>query len=130
MPNRNERPRRGGSYLRLPDGSLHRQTPEEEEARAKLTRKTVPEAIDALLSQERYGAAAVFARIKEETGLDTDADLAWFLGTTPQSLSNRKQRNSVPYREATFIAAWANTSLEYLLTGKRPDPDEDVTSDS
>ena len=58
----------------------------------------------------------MFDRMKEALGCETDAGLAWWPGTSPQSLSNRRPANSVPYREATFIACRSRLSLKYLLT--------------
>jgi hypothetical protein len=83
-------------------------------------RGSFAKAVDDLLSEERFSAATVFARIKEVLDLRTDAELAWVLGISPQSLWNRKNKNSVPFREALFIAHRANVSLEYLLTGETP----------
>jgi hypothetical protein len=111
-------PTEGGSYLRLPDGTLKRLTPQEEAERSARTRKTFSEAVAAMLKEERFSATAVFDRIKECLGMTTDAELAWWFGTTPQSISNRKRRNSVPYAEAIYIAKWANESLDYILTGE------------
>ena len=60
----------------------------------------------------------MFDRIKEVLGLSKDAELAWVFGISPQSLWNRKSNNSVPFKEAIFIAHIADVSLEYLLTGQ------------
>lgn len=109
-----EQARSGGSYLRLDDGSLRRRTPEEEMS----GRLTFSEAVDKLLSEDRFSATAVIERLKEAVGAETDAAFAWLTGISQQSLWNRKKRNSVPYREAVFIAAWSNCSLEYLITGE------------
>ena len=80
---------------------------------------TPPDRFDAKpYTVEHHRAPAVFDRIKECLGMASDAELAWWFGTTPQSISNRKRRNSVPYAEAIYIAAWANESLDYLLTGE------------
>ena len=76
------------------------------------------EAVDQLLAEERFSASAVIDRMKEAMGVDSDADLAWWFGTSPQSLSNKKGRNSVPYREAVFVAHWTRSSLTYILTGE------------
>jgi hypothetical protein len=76
------------------------------------------QAVDITLGEERFGAAAVFDRIKEALGCDSDTELAWLFGVASQTISNRKRRNSVPYREAIYVAAWAKVSLRYLLTGQ------------
>lgn len=105
----------GGRYLRHKDGTLER-LPEGSPIGEE--RKSFSEAVDEALADERFSASAVFDRIKEALGFDSDAALAWLFGTSPQSIWNRKRRNSVPYREAIFVALWANVSLEYLLTGE------------
>lgn len=111
-------PKTGGSYLRREDGSFRRLTPNEEESLSARGRKSFAEAVDQTLTDERLGADAVFDRLKTALGADSDAELAWIFGTSPASLSNRRKRNSVPYREAVFVALWAHVSLDYLLTGK------------
>lgn len=106
---------RGGSFIRQKDGSLIPSDP----AQAAAGRLNFDQAVDELLSEERFSASAVFDRIKEVLGCESDVALAWIFGTSPQHISNRKKRNSVPYREAVFISLWADASLEYLLTGER-----------
>jgi hypothetical protein len=118
-----ESPRRGGSYILREDGARHRLTPEEEAARrtherAVGIRKSFAQAVDETLAPEELSASAVFGRIKEALGCDSDAELAWILGTSPQSLWNRKNKNSVPYREALYVALWVRVSIDYLLTGR------------
>lgn len=112
-----ERPRQGGSYLRQEDGSLRRLTQEEQAAR-KGPRKSFSENVNSTLAREELGASAVFDRIKEALGCDSDAELAWIFGTSPQNVSHKRKRNSVPYREAIFVSLWAKVSLDYLLTGR------------
>ena len=51
-------------------------------------------------------------------GCDTDLELAWIFGTSPQNISNRRNRNAVPYKEAIYLALWAGLSLDYLLAGR------------
>ena len=80
------------------------------------------QAVDEALSEERFSAVAVFDRIREALGCESDAALAWIFGTSPQNISNRKKRNSVPYREAVFVSLWAGAPLEYLLTGEGKPP--------
>lgn len=87
-------------------------------------RKGFQESVDKLLSDQRYSATSVFERIKEAMGATSDAELAWWLGVSPQNIWNKKRRNSVPYREAIFIAGFSNTSLSYILTGEA-DPHSD-----
>lgn len=108
--------RQGGSYLRNPDGSLRRLTEQERDSLSG-PRKNFSEAAEDFLSEDRFSAAAVLNRIKEAFGMTTDADLSWITGISQQSLTNRKSRNSVPYKEAIFISYWAGCSLKYLLTG-------------
>jgi CI repressor-like protein len=81
-------------------------------------RKTFAAAVVQTLADQRFSAAAVFDRIKEALGCDSDAELAWIFGTSPQNISNRKKRNSAPFREAIYVALWADVSLDYLLTGR------------
>lgn len=109
--------RQAGSFLRQKDGTLRKLSPEEQAERAARNRKTFPEAVDQLLAEERFSATAVIERMKEAMGLESDADLAWWFGVSPQSLWNKKARNSVPYREAIYIATWTRSSIEYILTG-------------
>ena len=82
-------------------------------------RKTFSDAVEnTFLRNPELRAAAVFERIKEALGCESDAELAWIFGTSPQSLWNRKNKNSVPFREAVFVSLWAHVSLDYLLTGR------------
>lgn len=71
-----------------------------------------------VLGEERFSAAAVFERIKTALGCKSDADLAWLIGVSPQSVWNRKNRNVVPYKEAVLVAVQAGVSLDWLLTGE------------
>lgn len=123
-----ENPTRGGSYLRNPDGSLRRLTEEEQQALSG-PRYTFAEMVDEFLSEDRFSATAVIARMKEAIGQDTDAEFAWITGISQQSLTNRKARNSVPYREAIFISYWARCSLKYLLTGEGELTDDETGQD-
>jgi len=115
MPRKSKGPRSGGSYIRQKDGTLRRLTPEEHAALS--WGKSFDQAVDELLADEGFSASAVFDRIKEAMGCDTDVELAFWLGTTSQNIWNRRNRNSVPYREAIFVSVWARVSLDYLLTG-------------
>jgi hypothetical protein len=116
---RNEKPAKGGSYIRRKDGTLHRLTSAEQDAlHRKAGYKPFPEAVEETLSDQRFSAAAVFDRIKEALGCDSDAALANLLGSNSQNIWNRRNRNSVPYREAVFVSLWAKVSLDYLLTGR------------
>jgi Bacteriophage CI repressor helix-turn-helix domain len=113
-----QNPNSGGSYIRRKDGTLRRQSPEEEQAALQRDRRTFAEQVDETLKVEQLGAPAVFDRIKEVLGIDSDAEIAWLLGISPQSLWNRKKRNAVPYREAVFVSLWSGASLDYLLAGR------------
>lgn len=75
-------------------------------------------AIERLQGDERYAANAVIDRLKECLGCDSDSELAWILNTNRQNIWKWRTRNSVPYREAVFLALWARLSLDYLLTGR------------
>lgn len=108
-----ELPRRGGSYIRRKDGSLA----PNDAANAVADRLNFDQAVDETLRDERYSASAVFDRMREALGCESDAALAWVFGTSPQNISNRRKRNSVPYREAIYVAIWSKSSLEYILTG-------------
>lgn len=109
-------PTRGGSYLREKDGSLRLLPPEE---RGQLDgRRSFQEAVDETLADERFGASAVYDRLKDALGCDSDAALAWVLGTSPQGIWNKRNGNRVPFREAVFVSIWTNASLDYLLTGR------------
>lgn len=113
-----KRPTRGGSFIRRKDGSLILN----DAADAAAGRMNFDQAVDEALSEERFSAGAVFDRIREALGCESDAALAWIFGTSPQNISNRKKRNSVPYREAIFVSLWEGTPLEYLLTGEGKPP--------
>jgi hypothetical protein len=84
---------------------------------AAAARLNFNDAVEETLRDERFSASAVFDRIRETLGCESDAALAWVFGTSPQNISNRRKRNSVPYREAIYVALWAKASLEYILTG-------------
>lgn len=111
-------PSRGGSYVRRKDGTLHRLTTEEEARRHARQQKSFLEAVDETLAMDRLSATAVLDRIKESLGVESDAELAELFGVSPQSISNRRTRNFVPYRETIYIAMWAGVSIDYLLTGE------------
>ena len=116
-----ELPGKGRSYVRRPDGSLRRRSKGEEEADlARRKRQSFSEAVDDLFvrEDEKLSASAVFDRLREALGADSDSELAWIFGMSPQSLANKRRRNSQPYREAVFVSLWANVSLDYLLTGR------------
>ncbi|MGD9924333.1 MAG: hypothetical protein AB7V13_23255, partial [Pseudorhodoplanes sp.] len=53
-------------------------------------RKSFAEAVDDHLAREEFSASAVITRLKEALGCDSDAELAWIFGTSPQGLSNRR----------------------------------------
>ena len=84
-------------------------------------RKSFAESVDELHKDPALRASAVIDRIKQVLGCDSDAELAWVFGSSPQSISNRRKRNSIPYREAVYVALWANASLAFLLTGQEPE---------
>jgi hypothetical protein len=112
-------PSRGGSYVRRKDGTLHRLTPEEEARGHARRRKSFSEAVEETLATDQLSATAVLDRIKESLGIASDVQLAELFGVSPQSISNRRTRNFVPYREAIYLAMWAGVSIDYLLTGVR-----------
>lgn len=79
--------------------------------------ESVQQSIDRVLGDDRFSADAVIDRIKHALGMETDSELAWFLGTTRQNVWKWRNRNSVPYREAVFLSLWARLSLDYVLKG-------------
>jgi hypothetical protein len=81
-------------------------------------RKSFADAVDSALADQQLSASSVIDRIREALGCDSDTELAWIFGTSPQHIWNRRNRNTVPYREALFVSLWAKVSLEYLLTGR------------
>ena len=101
-------------YVRGLDGVFRRIGPPASER----TRKSFADAVDRALEDERFSASAVIDRIREALGCDSDTELAWIFGTSPQNIWNRRNRNTVPYREALFVSLWADVSLDYLLTGR------------
>lgn len=76
------------------------------------------------LSDERFSAQAVIARLKEVLTVSTDAALAQALNVSPQTISKWRTRNSVPYPEAVFISFIRQVSLDYLLSGERSETDK------
>jgi hypothetical protein len=109
------RPTAGGShYVRGLDGVFRRIGPPV----SRRTRKSFADAVDRALEDQRFSASAVIDRIREALGCDSDTELAWIFGTSPQHIWNRRNRNTVPYREALFVALWADVSLDYILTGR------------
>jgi len=76
--------------------------------------------MEEVLGEERFSAAAVFERIKKALGCKSDAELAWYIGVSPQDVWNRKNRNVVPYKEAVLVAVQGSVSLDWILTGEGP----------
>ena len=60
----------------------------------------------------------VILRIKGITGAKTDAEIAKMLNLRPNTLAERKKRDSLPYRELFIFSHQNRISLNWLLTGK------------
>lgn len=61
---------------------------------------------------------AVLDRLKEHFGVTKDAELARELGTSPQTLSSWRQRNSIPYAMCVDLSMEQGVSLDWLLYGE------------
>jgi len=59
-------------------------------------------------------------RIKEELGLQTDAELADVMSVNIRRIHNWKQRNTVPTEAIVAICGSEGLDLEYILTGNKP----------
>ena len=62
----------------------------------------------------------IINRVKEVSGLRTDADVAKCLGLKPNTLSERKARNSVPYEEIFKFCIENEIYFDWILTGIGP----------
>lgn len=62
----------------------------------------------------------IINRIKEISGLRTDADVAKTLGLKPNTLSERKARDSVPFEEIFRYCVQKEIYLDWILTGVGP----------
>jgi hypothetical protein len=99
------------------DGKIDRAKFDEAVLRHLSGKQNIAEAIERTLSAQLFSATAVFDRLKEALECESDSELAWMLGTTPQNISHKRRRNSVPYRETVFVSLWRRVDLAYLLTG-------------
>lgn len=76
--------------------------------------------VNRLLLTMRTSAEAVVARLAEALGAESDSHLAKLLGTSPQTLSSWKSRDSVPYAKCVSLATENGWSLDWLLAGTGP----------
>lgn len=65
------------------------------------------------------GFEAVLTRLKEELGKNKDAEVASALGMKPQTLSNRKKTESIPYEEIIDRAVIDDLDVVFIFTGTR-----------
>lgn len=61
-----------------------------------------------------------WARVKQVTGWKKYADLAHFIGTTPQSISGIKSRGTFPLDWAYKIAQSYQSVTDWIMTGEGP----------
>ena len=64
----------------------------------------------------------IISRIKQLSGLKTEGEVAKLLGFSQASLSERKDRASIPYKRITEWAIDNGYSLDWILTGEKPEP--------
>ncbi len=62
----------------------------------------------------------ILNRIKEISGLRTDTDVAKKLGLKPNTLAERKARDSIPYEEILQFCLQNEIYLDWVLTGTPP----------
>jgi len=62
----------------------------------------------------------IIGRVKEISGLRTDADVAKCLGLKPNTLSERKARDSVPFEEILKYCVENEVYFDWILTGTGP----------
>lgn len=60
----------------------------------------------------------ILSRIKEITGVKTASEVANLLGLKPNTLAERKSRNSIPYEELFRFSNERNLNSDWLLTGE------------
>jgi len=63
--------------------------------------------------------SAIMERFKEIANLSKDSEVAEALGLSPQALSDRKRRSSVPYEQIVDYCREHGLDLNYVLTGSR-----------
>lgn len=69
---------------------------------------------------DKKNATAVIERLKELFKVTSDTALCDKAGINRQTLSNWKQRNSVPYPLCVSVAEEIGASIDWLLTGEGP----------
>lgn len=62
----------------------------------------------------------ILSRIKKMSGVKTDSQVAKLLGLKPNTLAERKSRNSIPYEELFIFSNKNNLNSDWLLTGEGP----------
>lgn len=75
----------------------------------------------------------IIKRIKDVSGLRTDADVAKKLGLKPNTLAERKTRDSIPFEEIFRFCVQNEIYLDWLLTGLGPkfkSKQSDIASES
>ncbi|MEJ0012899.1 MAG: helix-turn-helix domain-containing protein [Bauldia sp.] len=65
-------------------------------------------------------ASEVVDRMKSALALKNDSELARTLGVNPSTVAMWRKRGSVPYEQATKVAAETASSISYLLSGIAP----------
>ena len=59
----------------------------------------------------------IIERLKNITGIESDAKLANILGMSETALYNHKNRSSIPYKQLSEYCEKKNISFDWLLTG-------------
>lgn len=65
-------------------------------------------------------AAGVILRMRELFGVKKDAELAVALGTTPQTISSWRSRDTIPYALCVRLSAKKDVFLDWLILGIGP----------
>jgi len=65
-------------------------------------------------------AGEVLSRVKQTLAIETDCDLAVFIGVSPDAVEEWRQRNQVPFDAIVSTCLITGASLTYLLRGEGP----------
>jgi transcriptional regulator with XRE-family HTH domain len=76
---------------------------------------------------EKTNFSPVIDKIKSLKNIKHDSELARILGIEQSTFSERRKRNSLPYKEIIDFAEKENISLDWLLNGRGDETDTDKT---
>ncbi len=69
-------------------------------------------------------AASVIQRMKDTLRVQSDRELAKYLGVSPRAVSAWRTRDAVPYKECVEVAVKTVTALDWLLLGSNISSEE------